>query len=165
MSEIFKIPRRQAAAGTLLMLDWARTQSEARLAATVAARLGNPGNEIPPSMLAGAAVYISAHLLRSHLEDLFDEYVDAAFQPTGPTLVEVDLARAARVAEDSAAMMACINAAISVYGPIHTVVIAAQCLSNVCGFLWPERPAAATLDDVASMLAGQLFQGEINDYE
>ena len=165
MSRLFEIPRRQAAAATLLILDWARTHSEAKLAATVAARLGSPGNEIPPSMLAGAAVYLSAHLLRSHLEDLFEDYVDAAFQPTGPTLVEVDLARAARVAEDIPAMMAVIHAAIAGYGPIHTVVVAAQCLSNVCGFLWPERPAAATLDDVASMLAGQLFQGEINDHE
>ena len=153
-------PRRHATMATLLLLDWARVRDDAKLAAAVAERLSRPGNEYPPSMLVGLAVKLAADLLRNHLDEdaQFDEYIDAAFDPTGPTLAAADLVRAARVADDLDALRAVVDEVLHGYGAIHTVVVACQCLRNATAFVHPDRPGAV-LEDAASMLAGQLFAG------
>ena len=150
-------PRRHATMATLLLLEWSLIRDEAKLAAAVAERLSRPGNEYPPSMLVSLAVKLAADLVRNHLDDAqFDEYIDAAFDPTGPTLAAADLVRAARAADDLDALRAVVDEVLRGYGAIHTVVVACQCLGSATAFVHPDRPGAV-LEDAASLLAGKLF--------
>ena len=155
--KVWQIPRRSATVATLVLLDWARVRDDAKLAAAVAERLSRPGNAYPPSMLVSLAVKLAADLVKGHLDDAqFDEYIDAAFDATAPTLAAADLVRAARVADDLDALRAVVDEVLRGYGAIHAVVVACQCLGSATAFVHPDRPGAV-LEDAASMLAGRLF--------
>ena len=151
---------RHAATATLLVIDWARQDDDAALAAAVAGRLSNPNNELPPSILVSIAVKIAEDLLRSRLDaDEFDRWLDSVFAPTGATLATADLVRAARVADDMDAFRAVIEGALRGYGGIHCVIEACNCLRNTVAFAYHGQPVAV-LESWASMVAGKVLSGE-----